>query len=76
MLRIASVDQPWCVEDANLGKMLGLSTTSDMPGTYYYAILAFKLVQAGRVGLTPVEDTEVVVITPVGDKDIGEEFQN
>ena len=56
--------------------MFGLPTTFKMPGTYHYAVLAFKLVQAGRVGLTSVGDAEVVVITPVGDKDIGDEFQD
>src|SRR6266853_1176455 len=76
LLRITSVGQPWCVKDANLGKMLPLSTTFKTPDTYHYAVLAFKLVQAGRVGLTLVEDAEVVMLTPVGVKDIGQEFQD
>ncbi len=60
--------EPW--EDVRL------PTTFKTPDTYHYVVLALKLVQARRVGLTPVEDAEVVVITPVGVKDIGDEFQD
>ena len=54
-------------------------------GTYHYAIFAREYVKAGRIGLTlvdgtfllvdAVEDFKVVAINIVADKDIGEEFQ-
>ena len=72
--------------------MLRLSTTLKNTDTYHYTVLARKLIEAGRVSPTPVvvseagrvgltlvlvvEDVEVVVIAPVGDKDIGNEFQD
>ena len=53
-------------------------------GTYHYAIFAGEFVKAGGVGLTlvdrsilliaAVEDSKVVVINIIADKDIGEEF--
>jgi hypothetical protein len=54
--------------------------------TYHYAILARKLIQAGRGGLTlivrttlfigVVENIEVAVINIISDKDIGDVFQD
>ena len=56
------------------------------PYTYHYAIFAFKLVRAGRVGLALVARTtslvcvvkgiEVVVIDAFAVKDIGDEFRD
>jgi len=61
-------------------------TTSTNCRTDHYAILARKLVKAGRVGLAlvvritslvgMVEDIEVIVINVVASKDIGDEFQD
>ena len=79
LLKVASVGQPWCVEYANLAKMLCLPITFKSHDTYHYAVLACKLVQAARVGPTLVvvpKDAKVVVTTLVGDKDIGDEFQD
>ena len=55
-------------------------------GTYHYAIAARKFVEAGRVGLTlitgtillitAVEDFKVVAINIVGDENVGEVFQD
>ena len=55
-------------------------------GTYLDAVVAHKFIKAGRVGLTlltrttlliaTVEDAEVVVINAVADKDIGDELQD
>ena len=54
-------------------------------GTYHYAVVTGKFVKAGKVGLTlvagtillvaEVEDLKVVLINIVADKDIGEKFQ-
>jgi len=54
--------------------------------THHYAILARKLVKAGRVSLAlvvrttllvgMVEDIEVVVVNVIAGKDIGDEFQD
>ena len=54
--------------------------------THHYAILARKLVKAGRVSLalvgrttslvSMVEDVEVVVVNVISGKDIGDEFQD
>ena len=54
--------------------------------TYHHSIFAREFVKAGRVGLTlvagtillvaTVEDLEVVAINSVANKDIGDEFQN
>ena len=66
--------------------MLHQYTTFRTPDTYHYAVLAFKLVQAGRVGLAQVvrttslvcavKGTEVVVIDVFAVKDTGDEFQD
>ena len=66
--------------------MSQLSTTFKTPDTYHYAVLAFKLVQAGRVSLAlvaratslvcVVKSIEVVVIDVFAVKDIGDEFQD
>jgi len=55
-------------------------------GTYRYAVFARKFVKAGRVGLTlvvratslvgTVENVEVITISVVTGKDIGNEFQD
>ena len=55
-----------------------------MPDTYHYIVLAFKLVQAGRVGLAlvaratshvcVVKSIKGVVINVFAVKDIGDEF--
>ena len=54
-------------------------------GTYHYAVVARELVEAGRVSLTlvagttllvaAVEDSKVVMINIIADKDISEVFQ-
>ena len=64
--------------------MLHLYTTFKMPDTYHYIVLAFKLVQAGRVGLAlvaratshvcVVKSIKGVVINVFAVKDIGDEF--
>ena len=49
--KVASVSQPGCVEDADLRKRLRILSTLQNVGTYHYAVVARKLVKAGRVGL-------------------------
>jgi hypothetical protein len=66
--------------------MLGLSTTFKKPDTYHSAVLARKFVKAGRVGLALVirttslvgmiENIEVVAISVVASKDIGDTSQD
>ena len=83
--KVTSVSQPGRVEDADLRKRLRVLTTLRNVGTYHYAVVARKLVKAGRVGLRAitqiillvgaVEDIEVVVLNPLSGKDIGDEFQ-
>jgi len=85
LLSTASVGQPRCVKDANLGKRLHLLTTFKITGTYHYAVLAREFVKPGRVGLAlavsttllvgVVEGVEVVVIDAVAMKGIGDELQ-
>ena len=85
LLKTASVGQARCVEDANLGKRLGLLTAFRHAGTYHYAVLAREFVKLGRVGLAlavrttllvgVVEGVEVVVIDAVAMKGIGDELQ-
>jgi len=86
LLKTASVGQAWCVEDANLGKRLGLLTAFRHAGTYHYAVLARKFAKVGRVGLAlvvrtmllvgVVEGIEVVVVDVIAVKDIGDKFQD
>ena len=85
VLKTASVGQARCVEDAKLGKRLGLLTAFRHAGAYNYAVLARKFVKVGRVGLALVirtmllvgvlERVEVVVVDVVAVKDIGDEFE-
>jgi hypothetical protein len=69
-------------------RTLGRGYTSSLwqcAGTYYYAVFASDFVKGGRVGLTlvvettllvvAVEDVKVVLINIVAQKDIGEEVQ-
>ena len=44
MLNTASIGQPRCIEDANLGKMLRIRTTSITTSTYHYSVLACEFV--------------------------------
>jgi len=84
LLSTASVGQPRCVGDANLGKRLRLLTTFKTTSTYHYTVLACKFVRVGRVGLAlvvrtmlfvgVVEGVEVVVVDIIAMKDIGDEF--
>ena len=84
LLNATGVGQPRRIEDANLGKRLRLVNRNT--GAYYYAVVAFKLVKAGRVGLTlvvrttllvsRVKDFIVVVTNVFANKDIGQEFQD
>jgi len=85
LLKARSVGQPGRVEDANLGKRLGILTTFTNASTYHYAVLAREFVKADRVGLALVARTtllvgvvkgiEVIVIGVIAVKDIGEELQ-
>ena len=53
--------------------------------TYHYAVLARKFIQAGRISLTlvvrttlligAIEDIEVEMVNVISGKDIGDEFQ-
>ena len=54
LLKMTGVGEPRRVENANLGKMLSLHTTSEIPDTHYYAVLARKFVKTSRVGLALV----------------------
>ena len=88
LLYTASVGQSWGVEDANLGEKLHTPYPPQFKSTstYHSAVLARKLIQAGRVGLTlvvrttlfigSVEDIEVVVINVVAREDIADEFHD
>ena len=83
LLKTSGVCQPWCVEDADLGARLCLLNKNT--GAYYRAVFARNFVKAGRVGLTliirttllirGIEDVEIVVIN-VADEDIGNELQD
>jgi len=74
------------IEDANLGKRLGILTTLINASAYRYAVLAHEFVKADRVGLAlvvrttllvgAVENVKVVVINAIAGKDIGNEFQD
>jgi len=85
MLNTASIGQPRCIEDANLGKMLSILTALISTRTYHYSVLACKFVEVGRVGLAlvvrptllvaVVKGVEIVVIDVVSKQDIGDEFQ-
>ena len=83
LLDTASIGQSWGVEDANLRKRLyTILAPLKRTSTYRYAVLARKLIQARRVGLTlvvrttlfivAVENIEVVMISIIADKDIGD----
>ena len=83
LLNTAGVGQPGCVEDADLGERLCLLNKNTV--AYHFAVGARDFVKAGRVGLTliirttllicAIEDVEIVV-TNVADKDIGNELQD
>jgi hypothetical protein len=85
LLNTASVGQPRCVEDANLGRRLRTRYVQSA-STHHNSAVAHKFVKAGRVGLTliagtlsfvaAIEDFEVVAINIVADKDISDEFQD
>ena len=85
VLNTASIGQPRCIKDANLGKRLHILTTLINASNHHYATLACELVKAGCVGLAlvvratllvgVVKDVEVVVINIVTLKNIGDEFQ-
>lgn len=80
LLHTASVGQPRRVKDADLRRGLYTLVMFTMANTYYYAILAFKLVKARRVGLAlvartaslvgMVENVRVAIINVIAGKDI------
>jgi hypothetical protein len=80
----ASIGQSRRVENADLCKKSSILITSLTADTYQYTVRTSKFVNAGRVGLTVavrttllvavVEDSEVVAINVLADKDIGDEF--
>ena len=82
----ASVGQPRCVKDADLRRRLCTLAMFTMENTHYYAILAFELVKARRVGLalvvrTPllvgmVEHGKVAIINVIAGKDISYKFND
>jgi hypothetical protein len=82
LLDTACVGQPRRVEDTNLGKRLFLLTKNT--GAYHYSVFARKLIKAGRISLTlvirttllvgVVENFEVVVINVIAGKGVGDEF--
>jgi hypothetical protein len=81
LLKTSIIDQPWHVEDTNLGKKLCLLTTLKYARTYHYAVFASEFVKAGIAGLTVIGWTtlligviEDVVVNVVTSKDIGDEF--
>jgi hypothetical protein len=84
LLKPAGVSQPRSVEDTNLGERLFILTKQT--SAYHYAVFAPELINAGRVGLTliirttllvgVVENFEVVVINVFPDKGIGDKFQD
>ena len=45
LLRMAGVGEPWCVENANLGRMISLHTMFEIPNTHHYAVLARRFVK-------------------------------
>ena len=47
VLDTASIGQPRCIKNANLGKRLHILTAFINASTYHYAILACELVKAG-----------------------------
>jgi hypothetical protein len=83
LLDTASVGQSRRVEDPNLGKGYAFFYIQNAL-TYHYVVLARKFVKTGQGGLTlvagttwlvaAVEDSEVVVINVIADKDIGDKF--
>ena len=86
LLETSSVGQPRGVEDADLRMGLRFRTALKNTGTYHHAVLAPKFVKAGRIGLTLVvrttllvrlvEDFEVIVIDVLAKKHIGDVFQH
>ena len=76
---IAGINQPGCIEDADLRKRLRVLATFINVGTYHYAVVARQFVKASRIGLGvtiqttvlvgEVEDFEVVVINTLAGKD-------
>jgi len=85
VLKTVSVGQARCVEDANLGRRLGLLTTFRHARTYHYTVLAREFVKVDRVGLAlvvrtmllvgVVEGVKVVVVDVIAVKDIGDELE-
>ncbi len=50
LLKMASVGEPRCVENATLGKMVSLRTAFEIPDTHHRAVLARKFVNPSRLG--------------------------
>jgi len=85
LMNTTSIGQSRRIEDANLREMLHTLKPFTNTATYHYAIFTCKFVNTGRVGLTlvaktallvsVVEDFEVIAINRFADKDIGDEFQ-
>ena len=61
LLKATSVGQSWGIEDANLEKRLCKFTMLTNSGTYRYAVLARKFVNARGIGLTLVGRTALLV---------------
>ena len=85
LLKTASVGQSRCIEDTNLCERLcPLLSALNNAGSYQYVAVAHQFINAGRVGLAMlhrttlfivvVEDVEVIVISTVTKKDVGDEF--
>ena len=66
LLNTASIGQPWCIEDANLGKMLRIYITFINTSTFHYTILDCEFVDVGRVGLALVVRTTLLVAVVKG----------
>ena len=61
LLDTASIDQPRCIEDADLDNRVSTLIMLTNVITYYYAVLTRKFVKAGRVGLALVATTTSLV---------------
>jgi len=86
LLDTSSVGQSRGVDDTNLGKGLHTRTALKHTVAHHHAVLARNFVKAGRIGLTLVvrttllvrlvEDFEVIVIDVLAKKHIGDVFQH
>jgi len=86
LLKTASIRQPRCVEDVNLGKWSNLLANFSKARAYLYAVVATKRVMASRIGLTflvgatrfvfVIKDVKIVVVDVVSEKNIGDELQD